>query len=675
MKYADVIIDNSSDNTDNFYTYGCNDDFIYPGQRVTVPFAKGNREVSAYVFRVYDKLETELRSLKYILHIDEGFRLTQELLDTCSWMKKRYLCRYIDAIKCAVPAGSPAKRRKTDPAFGNDAGEAQDINELTPEQANALKSILPAVKAKRHEAFLIHGVTSSGKTEIYMRLISECISRGEAAIVMVPEIALTKQLVERFIGRFGAENVAVLHSKLTSGQRYDEWTRIRNGRAKIAIGARSAVFAPFEAIGAIILDEEHEATYKSDMTPKYETAEVALKRAIAHNAVFVLGSATPSVVSMSRAHQGIYQLIELKERYNKVQMPEISVVDMRQELKAGNKTIFSADLYRNMENCLRQGKQVILFLNRRGYSNFVSCRECGYIMRCPNCGISLTYHKSPDKAVCHYCGYNEYVPRLCPSCGSRYLKHFGTGTEKVEEAARQHFSEFPAARMDLDTIKRRGSIDRILDDFKNGRTRILIGTQLVAKGLDFVNVGVVGIISADVSLNIPDFRSAERTFQLITQAAGRAGRGNERGRVIVQSYTPDHYAIRNAVEMDYHNFFTQEIALRKTLGYPPFSDLIQLIFTSGDEAAAKTQAEKWEKTLRLELIGHFGEGEGHNVFDAQPGIIRRSGGDYRYHIIIRCPNGKRKAYSAVIERLRAADSKNRKREYNISIDINPYSFI
>lgn len=675
MKYADVIIDNNSDQTDNFYTYGCKDDSVSPGHHVTVPFAKGNKEVSAYVFRVYDTLKTEIKSLKYIIKINDEFRLTPELLDTCIWMKKRYLCKYIDAIKCVVPSGSRAKRRKTGIAYHDDFGETKGMPELTSEQSAALDTMLPAVKDHKHEAFLIHGVTSSGKTEVYMRLIAECVARGEAAIVLVPEIALTQQLLERFIGRFGAGDVAVLHSRLTAGQRFDEWSRIRSGEARIAIGARSAVFAPFEKIGAIILDEEHEATYKSDMTPKYETAEVALKRAIQHRAVFVLGSATPSVASMSRAEKGIYTLIKLTERYNKVKMPEIKVVDMRQELKSGNRTIFSAELYRNMEHCLDQGKQVILFLNRRGYSNFVSCRECGYIMKCPQCGISLTYHKSANAAVCHYCGYKEPVPKLCPICGSRYLKQFGIGTEKVEEAARQHFSEYPAARLDLDTIRRRGSIERILNDFKNGNTRILVGTQLVAKGLDFENVGVVGIISADVSLNIPDYRSAERTFQLITQAAGRAGRGNEQGCVIVQSYTPDHYAIQFAANMDYPGFYREEIAQRKTLGYPPFSDLMQLTFTSEDEETARRQAEDWEKLLCSALTERFGESEKENVFSAQPGVLQKTGDVYRYQIVIRCPSGKRKAYSAAIEKLREQKQQSRKKKYNISFDINPYSFI
>ncbi len=675
MKYADVIIDNNSDQTDNFYTYGCMDDSVSPGHQVTVPFAKGNKEVSAYVFRVYDTLETEIKSLKYIIKINEEFRLTPELLDTCIWMKKRYLCKYIDAIKCVVPSGSRAKRRKTGIAYGDDFGETKGIPELTSEQSDALNSMLPAVRENKHEAFLIHGVTSSGKTEVYMRLITECVAHGRAAIVLVPEIALTTQLIERFIGRFGAVNIAVLHSRLTSGQRFDEWNRIRNGEARIAIGARSAVFAPFEDIGAIILDEEHEATYKSDMTPKYETAEVALKRAMQHRAVLVLGSATPSVTSMSRAGSGIYRLLKLKERYNKVKMPEIKVVDMRQELKSGNRTIFSADLYRDMEHCLDGGKQVILFLNRRGYSNFISCRECGYIMKCPQCGISLTYHKTSNAAICHYCGHKEPLQKLCPICGSRYLKQFGIGTEKVEEAAKQHFSGYPTARLDLDTIRRRGSIERILNDFKNGNTKILVGTQLVAKGLDFENVGVVGIVSADVSLNIPDYRSAERTFQLITQAAGRAGRGSEQGRVVVQSYTPDNYAIRFAANMDYDGFFRTEVAMRKTLGYPPYSDLMQLTFTSENEATAKGQAEEWEKLLRRELFDRFGQKEGDNVFSAQPGVLQKTGDVYRYQIIIRCPNGKRKAYSAIIEGLRDQRQKNRKKNYNISFDINPYSFI
>lgn len=675
MLYADLVIDNDSDQTDRFYTYGYKGESLSIGSLVKVPFARGNRLVSAMVFRVYNELDSKIPSLKYIAEVDETVSLTQEMLDTCLWMKKRYLCRMNDVIKLMLPSGAPAKTRSTKSPHQDEEGEKKQVTSLTLEQENALAMILPNVQREEHESFLIFGVTSSGKTEIYMRIIGECLKKGRGAMLLVPEISLTKQIIERFIGRFGQEQVAVLHSKLTKGQRYDEWNRIRNGEAKIVIGARSAVFAPIENIAAIILDEEHETTYKSDMTPKYETSEVAKKRAEAHDAVLVLGSATPSVVSMYKANEGYYKLIELKERYNKVKMPVMSVVDMREELKAGNRSIFSNALISQSHVSLKEGKQIILFLNRRGYANFVSCRECGYIMKCPTCGISLTYHKGKDLAVCHYCAYVEQVPKSCPSCSSRYIKHFGVGTEKVEEVAKATFPQASIARLDLDTIKSRGSIDKILNGFKDGSTQILVGTQLVAKGLDYEDVGLVGIVAADVSLNIPDYRSAERTFQLITQAAGRAGRGDDQGQVVIQSYTPNHYAIQGAADINYKGFYQNELGLRRVLGYPPFSDLIEVLFVAKEEALAKKQAIESEEYLLKAIETQYGKKELINFYPLAPSVLQKIGSAYRYHLLIKCPIDRRKGYTEILEEMKNVFIKSKKRDVNIAIDINPYSFL
>jgi primosomal protein N' (replication factor Y) len=402
---------------------------------------------------------------------------------------------------------------------------------------------------------------------------------------------------------------------------------------------------------------------------------VAKKRAMAHNATLILGSATPSVISRFRADEGLYNLVELKERYNKVKMPVMAIVDMREELKQGNRSIFSNSLISHSQQCLAQGKQIILFLNRRGYANFVSCRECGYIMKCQHCGISLTYHRGKNLAVCHYCGHGETVPKTCPSCSSKYIKYFGVGTEKVEEIAKSTFHQAKVARLDLDTIKSRGSIDRILNDFKEGATQILVGTQLVAKGLDFENVGLVGIVAADISLNIPDYRSAERTFQLITQAAGRAGRGDSQGQVVIQSYTPDHYAIQGAANLDYSGFYKDELGIRRALGYPPFSDLIEVLFVSKEEELAKNQGKHSEEYLKKAIEEAFGLEELANLYPLAPSVLQRIGAAYRYHMLIRCPKNRRKEYTEILEGMKSEFVKSKKRDVSISIDINPYSFL
>jgi primosomal protein N' (replication factor Y) len=593
------------------------------------------------------------------------------MISISAWMKRRYLCRYIDGIKCFTPVGSPSKRGKLRRPYSESLHDESKVKALTEEQESAISKILPYVNNEQHKAFLIHGVTSSGKTEIYLRVIEECISNGKNAIMLVPEISLTTQTIERFISRFGADQIAVLHSRLSKGERYDEWMRIKNNQVRIVIGARSGIFAPLTNIGAIVLDEEHESTYKSDMTPKYETAEVAIQRGKWNKAVVLFGSATPSLVSNYRAEKGYYEKLVLKERYNKAPLPTVEIIDMRDELKNGNKSIFSVSLYQEMKKNLDDKRQIILFLNRRGYSTFISCRSCGYVMECKECGISLTYHKERNRALCHYCGYWEGIPELCPQCNKRYLKHFGTGTEKVEEFTKEIFPEFNVERLDLDTTRLKGSTDKILNRFKKGKTNILIGTQLVAKGLDFANVGLVGIISADISLNIPDFRSAERTFQLITQAAGRAGRGDNPGKVIIQSYSPKHYSIQTASKHDYDSFYKTEKQVRNYLEYPPYTDLIQIVISSLDDQIALTQSKGFVK----EFIESVGKQEMQYVLGPQPAPINKVNGHYRYQLLIKCQPQKRRIYSKVLNELKLSITTNRKARCLISIDFNPYSFI
>ncbi|MCI7302371.1 MAG: primosomal protein N' [Clostridiales Family XIII bacterium] len=670
MKYINVAIDNKSEHTDTLYTYGCEDDQVRVGQKIRVPFGLGDRVKDAYVFQVLDEPEQEYKRLKFAGERDPEIFLTEEIIDTCLWMKRRYLCKYIDAVKCFTPAGSRSKRGKERNPYKDTQGEPQNIPSLTGEQKQVLEPIRQGLVQGRHRRFLLHGVTGSGKTEVYMQAAQTCLEQQRQVIMLVPEISLTKQIIERFIGRFGAEHIAVLHSRLSLGERYDEWRRIRSGQVSIVIGARSAVFAPLSRIGLIILDEEHEATYKSDMTPKYDTVEVALKRLQSHEGVLLLGSATPGISTYFRSEEGIYERLELTSRYNQVALPQVSVVDMRTELKDGNRSIISRPLYQAMKTALEKKQQIILFLNRRGYSTFISCRECGKVLKCPDCGISLTYHKEKNRAVCHYCGYEEVPPPICPDCGSHYIRYFGTGTEKVEETVREFFENTTIERLDLDTTKRKGSIERILNNFKKGKIHILIGTQLVAKGLDFKNVGLVGIISADVTLNIPDFRSPERTFQMITQAAGRAGRGDETGTVIIQSYTPDNYAVQLAAAQDYREFYETEIQFRKYMGYPPYSDLIQMVFASKDEEKVRAAAEVWYERI----LHHLKEDEKQHVFRPQPAPMSKVKEQYRYCLLIKCPQGKRRAYSEILDSIKEKE-KIKKKEYTVTVDINPYSFV
>ena len=676
MKYANLVIDNKSDQTDQLYTYGVKDDAKI-GSKVYVPFARSRNLREAYVVETDEHSGDGLgKRLRYIEKVDDDVSLSEEMIRTALWMKKRYICRLIDAVNCFTPVGEKARRGQRKNPFAEEKGEPSSVKELTLQQAQILQRIGEATKAKTHRRFLLHGVTGSGKTEIYIRAAQQVLEQGRNVIVLVPEIALTGQIIDRFIGRFGSGKVAVLHSKLSLGERYDQWKKVRDGcdgDGQIVIGARSAVFAPLENIGLIVIDEEHETTYKSDHTPKYDTIEVALKRVQDkdNNGILLLGSATPSVVSYQRAQEGIYELLELTERYNKVVLPEVSIVDMREELKRGNRSIISSELCSKMKDTLEAGRQVILFLNRRGYSTFVSCRECGYVARCPGCGLSLTYHKAGGQAVCHYCGYHEPAPNKCPECGSKYIRYFGSGTEKLEEAVSDLFPEYTAERLDLDTVKRKGELTRKLKAFRSGKTRILIGTQIIAKGLDFRNVGLSGIVSADVSLNIPDFRSPERTFQLITQAAGRAGRGDSQGHVVIQTYSPEHYAVAFASQHDYKGFFETEKQLRAYMGYPPYSDLFQIVFTAKREDAAKDGAESWYKRIR----GRMAREDQEMVFPPQQAYLGKIKDIYRYSMLIKCPQGRRAEYSRIVAAVREEDIEKKKKDYTAIVDINPYSFI
>ena len=448
---------------------------------------------------------------------------------------------------------------------------------LTYEQQLVLDNIKSQFRAG-NKSYLIHGVTGSGKTEVYMNLIESVIMNGKQGIMLVPEISLTPQTIERFKGRF--DHVAVIHSKLSAGEKYDEWKRIREGKVDVVVGVRSAVFAPLKNLGIIIIDEEHENSYKSDITPKYHARDVAYKRCSIENAMLVLGSATPCIETYYEAQNGKYIICNMQRRVENRKMPQLQIVDMREEIITGNRTIFSRKLYEEITKALKTKNQIILFLNRRGFSTFVSCRKCGLVMKCPKCDVSLTYHMDKNMLNCHYCGYSIKSPNICPSCKSNYIKYFGVGTQKIESEVKKYFPDARVLRMDMDTTSRKGSHFKIYNEFKNRDADILIGTQMISKGLDFPGVTLVGIIAADQSLNIPDFKACERTFELITQVAGRAGRGSDDGKVIVQTYDPEHYSIKSAVEHDYLGFYNKEILIRKTFKYPPFSSLVSIIISS-----------------------------------------------------------------------------------------------
>ena len=461
--------------------------------------------------------------------------------------------------------------------------------ELTPEQQEALSELIPALSLPG-KPFLLQGVTGSGKTEVYIRLVREALRQGKGAIILVPEIVLTPQMIHWFRSRFG-NTMAVLHSRLSAGERFDEWRRIRTGAARIVIGARSAVFAPVEKLGVIIVDEEHEQTYLSDRFPQYDAREIAVSRGRREGAEVLLASATPSIYSYAMTRRGDYTLIEMPHRVLNRPMPIVHLVDMRQELRMGNHGMFSGLLQQKLEECIAGDHQAMLFINRRGYASSVNCRKCGETIKCSRCDVSMTYHSFDQTLRCHYCGEIRPMPKLCPTCRSPYIKPMGIGTQKVEEELNRRFPGVGVIRMDVDTTSEKNAHFKLVDRFRAGQAKILLGTQMIAKGLDFPQVTLVGAVMADLTLNFPDYRAAERTYQLLVQVAGRAGRGEQPGEVVIQTYQPDHYAIRSASKQDYRTYFNQEFARRKSDLYPPFTMIARFLCEAKDMAVARATAE------------------------------------------------------------------------------------
>ncbi len=511
-----------------------------------------------------------------------------------------------------------------------DYQKIQTTKPMVPNEAQqtAIEKIEDSFSAFR--VFLLHGVTGSGKTEIFLQCIDKVLKQGKTAIVLVPEISLTPQMIERFAGRFGKQ-IAVLHSRLSMGERNDEYKRIKNGEARVVIGVRSAVFAPVENLGLIVLDEEHEASYKSQSVPAYHAREIAGMRAKQNDIPLMLASATPSIESYSKAISGKYELITIETRANRQSMPSVSIVDMRKELAEGNRSLFSRELQDEIALNLQKGQQSILFLNRRGFSTFISCRSCGYVVKCPRCNIALTYHKNRDFLTCHYCGYAEPGIHICPECQSTYIKHFGTGTQKVEEELSELFPQATMLRMDLDTVNAKNSHQKILEQFEKEKVDILIGTQMVTKGLDFENVTLVGVLAADMSLNIDDYRANERTFDLITQVCGRAGRGSYAGRAVIQSYMPQNSVLEMAKEQDYQAFYEEEVSLRQSLCYPPFCDIVTLTFSSYHEKAAGACANKTAAWLKRAFMDF-----GVEILGPSPCGFYKMNNKYRKRILIKC---------------------------------------
>lgn len=726
--YAEVIINSEALEIDRPFTYKVPEEFnneIKIGQIVKVPFGKGNKTSEGFILNLKndDNIKFKTKNIAAILVKDPV--IDEDDINLIEFLREKTLCKYIDAFRLLIPVGimkgakakkkrvivlknedlsnikNPDGYKKIIEFFKTNSGKytkSELINEhsisqyklnklienevlsieeesvfryndrvynkdsaktLTIEQENIIREYINS----DDKMFLLKGVTGSGKTEVYMKLVERVLLEGKSAIILVPEIALTPQMIERFKGRFGV-NVALFHSKLSDGERFDEWFRVKEGKSKVIVGARSAIFLPAKNLGLIIIDEEHENTYKSEQNPKYQTKEVAEYLSELKGCKVILGSATPSIETYYRALTGEMKLLELNSRVDNKAMPPMKVIDMRNELKGGNKSLFSRELFIAIQERLKRKEQIILFLNRRGFSTFVSCRSCGYVFKCNECDISMTYHKN-GLLICHYCGKTKREPRECPKCHSKYVKFFGAGTQRVEEEVKKYFNNAGILRMDVDTTRDKHSYERIYNTFKNGEADILIGTQMVSKGLDFKNVTLVGILAADMSINIPDYRAAERTFQIITQVAGRAGRGDKQGEVLIQTYTPQHYSLQYAVNYDYEGFYEKEFTVRAMMKYPPFGKLLLINGTSKKEELLKNFMHKItmmikplvESCLDIEILGPI------------PCMISKVKENYRWQIVIK---GEFDSYfSKNIKEILYDENKNVYNDIRISMDINP----
>lgn len=545
---------------------------------------------------------------------------------------------------------------------------------LNKEQKEIYESILDKINYNSRKVTLLHGVTGSGKTEIYLELIEYMLSQGMDSIFLVPEIALTPQMIARVRNRFG-DIVGVFHSMLSEGEKHDVFREIKEGNVRVVIGTRSALFLPFTSLGLIVIDEEHEMSYRSEMTPKYDSIEVARYMAYKQGVTVLLASATPSISDYYRAEKGEYDLLTLNKRANNKPMPEIEVVDMREELHKGNKDDLSEKMIEEIQRTVESGNQAILFLNRRGFASFLTCKDCGHVFRCDRCDISLTYHKYKNKGVCHYCGKEEVIPDKCPECGNKNISPIGIGTEKIELYLKEKFPDYKILRVDKDTTSKKGQLEKILNSFNSGQADILIGTQILSKGHDFDNVTLVGIISADMMLNYPDYRAFESTFQLITQVSGRAGRSDKEGKVILQSYNTEHYAIQKAIDYDYKGFYQKEIAIRKTFGYEPFNNIFRLVFSGYKYNKVRENADRFLKTLEYLLKEnniYFSD----LILGPNECSINKINDKYRWQVIVKDNNMNVKKLKSMIKYICVTKYEEIfDKDIVISIEQNPNSFI
>lgn len=544
--------------------------------------------------------------------------------------------------------------------------EASRPLELNPEQRQARDAVVSSIGSSQ-PPFLLQGITGSGKTEVYLQIIQGALDKGKTAILLVPEISLTPQMTERFIARFG-DKVAILHSGLSNGEKYDEWRKVERGDAQVVVGARSAIFAPLKNLGVMIIDEEHEAAYKQDSNPRYHAREVAILRAQYNQATLVLGSATPSLESRARAGKGVYQHLRLTQRANPLAtIPEVQVIDFRDYIGQNETSNFTPPLLEAIQDRLVKKEQVVLMLNRRGYSSFVMCRECGTVDTCPNCDISLTLHMDTKTMNCHYCGFSKDIPQVCPNCKSRSIRYYGTGTQKAYDELAELFPQARILRMDVDTTRKKGSHQALLDQFGRGEADILLGTQMIAKGLDFPNVTLVGVLNADTALNLPDFRSSERTFQLLTQVAGRAGRAEKAGQVLIQSYNSQHYAIRFAKDQDYEGFYAYEMGIRRQLGYPPY------YFTIGITLSHKKEEEVFKRAYEVMNILRSGLSETSPILGPTPKPIARTHNLYHYQILIKYR--LEDELGPTLNQVLALTQERENSELRLSIDHEPQQFL
>jgi primosomal protein N' (replication factor Y) (superfamily II helicase) len=627
MQYVEILPMVTTGAGDTAFTYESEEDLAL-GSMVTIPLR--NRKVKGMVVGIVPKPSFPTKPVTKIQANESVLSAVQ--IEVAKKIADNYYSNLSDVISCMLPFDFGKKRREV--VERPKQKKLEEKLKLTKGQESIYKQIR---SGKPGQKYLLFGVTGSGKTEIYLQLAADALKEDKGVIILIPEISLTPQTSERFIRRFG-DKVAIWHSNLKETEKYHTWQRVKSGEVKIVLGARSAIFTPISNLGYIVIDEEHESSYKQDQNPRYETAQVAEWITELTGAKLLLGSATPKIETFEKTQTGEYNLCTLNERIADGGMPPVKIIDLRDEFKKGNKSIFSDDLYEAATEALKQKKQVLLFVNRRGASTFVVCRDCGSVLECPHCEIPLTYHPNEgERLICHHCDHSQAVPTVCPNCSSHAIKYFGLGTQRVEIEAKKLFPKAKIARMDRDTTRKRGSHEEIYEGFANKDFDILIGTQLIAKGWDLPNVAVVGVISADTMLNLPDFRSSERTFDLLTQVAGRTGRGYHPGQVFVQTYSPDNYAIIAAAHHDFNDFYQREIKERQKYGYPPFSRLIKLTISHKDEGVAAEKASK----LFDEIVDSLKE-EKIQVLGPNPAFIPKLANKYRYQVIIRAPKEKEK---------------------------------